>query len=91
MYFNNTNVPIKFQSQCSQLKQRCRDGLDDLAFREIIDSALSLLLEIKNYSISEQQSLEAFLAEIPQRLNVLQQYKCPDKVSKPVFTTEATM
>ncbi len=71
---NNTNVPIKFQSQCSLLKQRCRDGLEDLAFREIIDSALSLLLEIKNYSISEQQSLEAFLTEIPKRLNVLRQY-----------------
>lgn len=71
---DNTNVPIKFQSQCSQIKQQCKTEFDDLSFRQIIDSALSLLLEIKDFSISEQQGIEAFLAELPRRLNTLQQY-----------------
>jgi len=71
---NNTNIPIKFQDQCSQLKQQCKAELDELTFRKIIDSGLSLLLEIKDFSLSEQQGVETFLAELPMRLNALQQY-----------------
>lgn len=71
---NNTNIPIKFPDQCSQLKQQCKAELDELTFRKIIDSGLSLLLEIKDFSLSEQQGVETFLAELPMRLNALLQY-----------------
>jgi diguanylate cyclase len=56
------------------LKQRSKRQLDDKAYTTIVDSALSLLLNIKNHAINEQQTVEAFLAEISKQLALLEEH-----------------
>ncbi len=72
--FVESEVPLKFQRQYTLLKQRSKRQLDDKAYTAIVDSALSLLLNIKNHAINEQQTVEAFLAEISKQLAVLDEH-----------------
>ena len=59
-----TDIPLKFQNQCAQLKQRSKGDLNEKSYKQIVDSALSLLLNIKEHAINEQQDIESFLSEI---------------------------
>ena len=68
-----TDVPLKFQNQCARLKQRSKADLDDSAYKQVIDSALSLLLNIKDHAKNEQQDIESFLYDISLQLNNLEE------------------
>lgn len=67
-----TDVPQKFKSQCMLLKQKTKGQLDEVAFKKVIDSAMSLLLNIREYVAAEQQEIGSFIAEIPKQLNQLE-------------------
>lgn len=68
-----TNIPLKFQNQCAVLKQRSKGDLNEVAYKKVVDSALSLLLNIKDNAIHEQQDIESFLSDISIQLNTLEQ------------------
>ena len=59
-----TDIPLKFQNQCAQLKQRSKGELNEESYKQIVDSALSLLLNIKEHAINEQLDIESFLSEV---------------------------
>lgn len=67
-----TEIPLKFQKQCQALKSRFKNSLDDQAYKQIIDSTISMLVKIKNYVIGEQKEMENFLADITNQLNILE-------------------
>jgi len=68
-----TDIPLKFQNQCALLKQRSKGNLDETAYKKVVDSALSLLLNIKDHAINEQQDIESFLSDISIQLNSLEE------------------
>lgn len=69
---HETDVPSKFKSQCEVLKQKTKSDLDDKTYKKVIDSAVSLLLKIKEYVVDEKQDIETFLTEISVQLNFLE-------------------
>jgi diguanylate cyclase len=69
-----SNIPLKFQSQCTLLKQRSKGDLNGKAYKKVVDLALSLLLNIKNHAKNEQLDIESFLSDISIQLNSLEKY-----------------
>jgi len=64
----NTSVPLRFQQQKSQLRQRLKAKSNDEALNKIIDSAMTLLLNIKDYAASEHKDVDSFLSNITKEL-----------------------
>ena len=69
-----SNIPLKFQKQCILLKQRSKGDLNEKSYKKIVDSALSLLLDIKDHAKNEQQDIESFLSDISIQLNSLEEH-----------------
>lgn len=69
-----SNIPPKFQNQCALIRKKINSNLDEIKFRKVMDSALSLLLVIKEHAISEQRHIETFLSNIPSQIQSLEQY-----------------
>jgi len=59
-----TEIPLKFRRQQALIAQKSNTELNEKDANKVIDLALALLIDIKNYAISEQQSLEQFLANM---------------------------
>jgi diguanylate cyclase len=70
---NDAEVPLRFQHQTSLLKQRVRANLSEDSYKKVIDSAITLLLNIKDYSVSEQKGIDVFLGDLSDRLDELGQ------------------
>lgn len=68
-----TVMPPRFHQQTAALRQRTRVGLEKQPYKEIIDSAISLLLDIRDYSETEQQGLDNFLTGLTRELNQIEQ------------------
>jgi diguanylate cyclase len=68
---SDTEAPLKFQNQCAILQQRSKVTLDDQSYKKVVDSAMSLLINIKNNAIHEKQGIESFLVVITSQLNAL--------------------
>ena len=45
---DETEIPLKFQNQCALLKKRSKGDLDEKAYKKVVDSVLSLILNIKD-------------------------------------------
>lgn len=65
-------VPLRFQQQTEALRQRTRAGLNGQSYKNIIDSAIALLLDIRNYAETEQQGLDQFLTGLTSELNQIE-------------------
>lgn len=65
-------VPRRFNQQISMLRQRTRSGLDEHSYKKVIDSAIALLLDIRDYAESEQQGLDRFLTGLSSELNLIE-------------------
>jgi diguanylate cyclase len=70
---SDAEVPLRFQQQTSLLKQRVRANLSEDSYKKVIDSAITLLLNIKDYSASEQKGIDVFLGDLSERLDELGQ------------------
>ena len=70
----NTNPPLKYQNQCAILQQRSKAQLDDNSYKKVVDSAMSLLVNIKNNALHEKQGIESFLAEISSQFGTLEEH-----------------
>lgn len=71
----NTSVPLRFQQQKAALRQRVKaGGGGDQTFNQIIDSAITLLLDIKDHAVHEQQDIEAFLSDLTEQLSDIEQH-----------------
>ena len=67
-------VPMRFQQQKSALRQKIKNSTGDHNFNNVIDSAIALLIDIKEYAASEQNHIEGFLAELTNQLGVIEQH-----------------
>ena len=69
----NASVPLRFQQQKTTLRRRVKAKPDDEAFNKVIDSAIALLLNIKDYAVSEQKDIDNFLADLKEQLCEIEQ------------------
>ncbi|ANE53999.1 GGDEF domain-containing protein [Methylomonas sp. DH-1] len=67
-------VPLRFEQQTSMLRQRIRARQTGQAYKRVIDSAIELLLNIKDYGASEKQDLDLFLADLTGQLSEIEQH-----------------
>lgn len=65
----DANVPLRFQQQTSLLKQRVRVNHSEQSYKKVIDSAITLLLNIKDYGADEQKGIDVFLSDLSERLD----------------------
>ncbi len=68
-----TDIPLKFQHQCTQLIKKSKGNLDLNTYKSIVNSSVSILLNIKDATEHESRDIELFLADIPKQLNSLEQ------------------
>lgn len=71
---NDVDVPLPFQSQKMLLKQRVKACNNEASYKNVIDSAVTLLLNIKNHAASEQKGLDNFLTDLTSRLGQIEQH-----------------
>lgn len=72
--FDETNIPIKFRRQFSIFKQRCTiKHISEADFLEIVESAVTLLLNMKKHAVPEQESINTFLTNITQQLSLIEE------------------
>lgn len=69
----NSDVPLRFQPQKAALRQRVKANADDNTFNKVIDSAVALLVDIKDYAVSEQKDIGGFLAQLTTQLGEIEQ------------------
>lgn len=69
----NTSVPLRFQQQKAALRQRVKANGGDKSFSQIIDSAITLLLDIKDYAVHEQKDIDGFLSDLATQLSEIEQ------------------
>ena len=67
-------VPLRFQQQTMALKQRLRGNHSEKSYKTIIDSAIALLLNIKEYGASEQKGIDVFLEDLTGQLGEIEQH-----------------
>lgn len=68
------DVPQPFHQQKILLSQRVKGDLSDESYKGVIDSTITLLLNIRNYARSEQNGLETFLTDLSDKLGQIEQH-----------------
>lgn len=68
------DVPLHFQQQKIQLRQRVKGNHGEDSYKMVVDSAITLLLNIKNYTHSEHQNLDSFLYDLTHQLGQIEQH-----------------
>ncbi|MGZ5000776.1 MAG: GGDEF domain-containing protein, partial [Methylomonas sp.] len=78
--FAEPNVPLRFHQQAGMLRQRACTALGGQTYKKVVDSAIALLLNIRDYAKTEQQGIDQFLdglatelIEIEQQAEIAQQ------------------
>jgi len=70
----NSSVPLQFQQQKAALRRWVKaDASSDQSFKQVIDSAVTLLMDIKDYFASEHKGIESFLSDLSAQLNEIEQ------------------
>ncbi len=69
----HTDVPLRFEQQKILLKQRVKNDHDGQSYKKVIDSAIALLLNIKDYATSEQKGIDGFLTDLTDQLGQIEQ------------------
>ena len=70
---DSETVPLRFQQQAIVLKQRTQAGNKSQSYSKVIDSAITLLLNIRAYAETEQQGLDSFLTGLTNDLNQIEE------------------
>ncbi|QPK62051.1 diguanylate cyclase [Methylomonas sp. LL1] len=70
----NTAVPMRFQQQKARLRQRVKANPDPQSLNKVIDSAVALLLDIKEYAVAEQKGIDGFLSNLTDQLGEIEQH-----------------
>jgi diguanylate cyclase len=69
----SATVPLQFHQQATILKQRTQAGFKHQSYKKVIDSAITLLLNIRAYTETEQQGLDSFLTSLTHNLSHIEQ------------------
>lgn len=69
-----TDVPISFQQKKAALRQTIKSNANEQSFNKVIDTAISLLLDIKEHTLSEQNSIDGFLLDMSNQLGQIEQH-----------------
>ncbi len=70
---DSERVPLRFQQQAAVIKQRTQAGFKSQSYKNVIDSAISLLFNIRAYAETEKQGLDNFLTGLTKDLNQIEQ------------------
>lgn len=68
------DVPLHFQQQKIQLRQKVKTTHGEDSYKMVVDSAITLLLNIKNYANGEQKNLDSFLHDLTHKLGQIEQH-----------------
>ncbi len=68
---DETDIPFEFKAQCKKLKRKANGEINDKTYKEIVDAATTLLLNIKSQTSTEQQVIESFLIGISEQIGSL--------------------
>jgi len=68
-----SEVPLRFQQHTTSLRQRIRERDGEQSYRKVIDSAFSLLLNVRDFTVSEQSGVDAFLSDLSNQLIEIEQ------------------
>ena len=68
---DETDIPFEFKAQCKKLKRKASGQINDETYKEIVDAATSLLINIKSQTSTEQQVIESFLVGISEQISSL--------------------
>lgn len=66
-------VPLRFHQQAGVIRQRTRTSHNSQSYKKIVDSAISLLLNIRDYAKAEQQGVDQFLDGLASELTQIEQ------------------
>ncbi|MGD0959840.1 MAG: GGDEF domain-containing protein [Methylomonas sp.] len=69
----DTNVSQRFSKKANTLKNSTRKALTAESYKNVIDTAINLLLEIRDYTETERQGLDEFLSGVQLGLNQMEQ------------------
>lgn len=67
-------VPLRFLPQAEMLRQRTRNGVNQQSYKKVIDSAITLLLNIRDYAKTERQGIDHFLGGLSSELVEIEQH-----------------
>ncbi len=69
--FEEIDIPAELDQQASLLTQSLQTSLDTEAFNTVLEESITLLLEIKEHDLTEQEEIEDFLSNLTQQLTEL--------------------
>lgn len=69
-----TDVPLNLQQKKLALRQKVKANSDDQSFNGIIDAAIALLLDIKDFAVLEQKGIDTFLADLTGQIGEIEQH-----------------
>jgi diguanylate cyclase len=69
-----TDVPLNLQQKKLALRQKVKANADDQSFNGIIDAAIALLLDIKDFAVLEQKGIDTFLADLTGQIGEIEQH-----------------
>lgn len=68
------DVPRSFQQKKAALQQKIKTNTDEQSFNMVIDTAVTLLLDIRDQAICEQNSIDEFLLDMSSQLGQIEQH-----------------
>ncbi len=69
--FEEIDIPTELDQQADLLMQSLQTSLDTEAFKNVLDESITLLLEIKEHDLTEQEEIEDFLSNLTEQLTEL--------------------
>ncbi len=71
-----TDVPLNLQQKKLALRQKVKanSNADDQSFNGIIDVAIALLLDIKDFAVLEQKGIDSFLTNLTGQIGEIEQH-----------------
>lgn len=67
-------VPLRFQRKRAALSMRVKSSNAEQNLNQVIDSAIALLLDIKEYASIEQNDIDSFLSDLSDQLTTIEQH-----------------
>jgi len=71
---DETDIPFEFQKQFDDLKQQSKAKLDSKEYKQLVDSALSLLHDIKGKNLKDKNIIKEFLTDVSSQLSTLEEH-----------------
>jgi diguanylate cyclase len=69
--FDEIDIPVELDQRANLLAKSLQTSLDTESFKLVLEESITLLLEIKEHDLTEQEEIEDFLSNLTQQLTEL--------------------